>query len=108
MYLLISFSFELCLFFHFPSIFIFIEKVTQLWELKSTVLSPEIEIKTPPKGYAYIRSIRSRDVVLEGPTIELGEPLGVGKWNGEGEVSLQASWDQGGRGSHHAKRRDSK
>jgi hypothetical protein len=24
---------------------------------------------------------------------------------GEGEVSLQATWDQGGRGSHHAKRR---
>jgi hypothetical protein len=28
--------------------------------------------------------------------------------NGEGEVSLQATWDKGGRGSHHTKRRDSK
>ncbi len=25
-----------------------------------------------------------RDVVLEGRTIELGEPLGAGKWDGEG------------------------
>jgi hypothetical protein len=25
-----------------------------------------------------------------------------------GEVSLQATWDQGGRGSHHTERRDSK
>jgi hypothetical protein len=28
--------------------------------------------------------------------------------NGEGEVSLQATWDQGGQGSHHRERRDSK
>jgi hypothetical protein len=28
--------------------------------------------------------------------------------NGEGEVSLQATWDQSGQGSNHAKRRDSK
>jgi hypothetical protein len=51
---------------------------------------------------------RCRDVVLEGRTIELGEPLGAGKRNGEGEVSLQATWDQGGRGAHHTERRDSK
>jgi hypothetical protein len=51
---------------------------------------------------------RCRDVVLEGRTIELGESLGAGKGNGEGEVSLQATWDQGGRGSHHTERRDSK
>jgi hypothetical protein len=44
---------------------------------------------------------RDRDVVLVGRTIDLGEPRGVGKleWegNGEGEDSLQAAWDQGGR-----------
>ncbi len=28
--------------------------------------------------------------------------------DGEGEVNLQATWDQGGRGSHHTERRDSK
>ncbi len=43
---------------------------------------------------------RCRDVVLEGRTIDLGKPRGVGKleWerNGEGEVSLRATWDQGG------------
>jgi hypothetical protein len=48
------------------------------------------------------------DVVLEGCTIDMGKPWGVGNWNGEGEVSLQATWDQGGRGSHHTERRDSK
>jgi hypothetical protein len=48
------------------------------------------------------------DVVLEGRTIDLGKLWGVGNWNGEGEVSLQATWDQGGWGSHRAKRRDSK
>ncbi len=32
----------------------------------------------------------------------------MGKGNGEGEVSLQATWDQGGQGSHHTERRDSK
>jgi hypothetical protein len=41
------------------------------------------------------------DVVLVGRTIDLGKPQGVGKleWggNGEGEVSLRATWDQGGR-----------
>jgi hypothetical protein len=48
-------------------------------------------------------------VVLEGRTIDLGKPWGGGggklEWggNGEGEVSLQATWDQGGQGSHHAK-----
>ncbi len=26
--------------------------------------------------------------------------------NGEGEVSLQATWDQGGQGSHHTERRE--
>jgi hypothetical protein len=47
--------------------------------------------------------MRSRDcdVVLAGRTIDLGKPQGVGKleWggNGEGEVSLRATWDQGGR-----------
>ncbi len=51
---------------------------------------------------------RCRDVILEGRTIELGEPMEVGKGNGEGEVSLQATWDQGGRASHHTERRDSK
>ncbi len=55
---------------------------------------------------------QGRDVVLVGRTIDLGKPRGVGKleWgrNGEGEVNLPATWDQGGRGSHHAKRRDSK
>jgi hypothetical protein len=53
---------------------------------------------------------QSRDVVLEGHAIDLGKPWGVGKleWEGNGEVSLQATWDQGGRGSHHVKRRDSK
>ncbi len=30
----------------------------------------------------------------------------MGKWNGEGEVSLQATCDQGGQGSHHAERRE--
>ncbi len=44
---------------------------------------------------------RDRDVVLVGRTIDLGKPRGVGKlkWegNGEGEVSLRATWDQGGR-----------
>jgi hypothetical protein len=49
-----------------------------------------------------------RDVVVEGRLVELGKPLGVGKGNGEGEVSLQATWDQGGQGSHHKERRDSK
>jgi hypothetical protein len=37
------------------------------------------------------------------------ETVGGGKmeWGGKGkgEVSLQATWDQGGRGLHHAKRR---
>jgi hypothetical protein len=33
--------------------------------------------------------------------------VGGGKGNGEGEVSLQATWDQGGQGSHHTERRDS-
>ncbi len=40
-----------------------------------------------------------------------GQEIGMGKgWtgNGEGEASLRATWDQGGPGSHHAKRRDSK
>jgi hypothetical protein len=41
-----------------------------------------------------------RDVVLEGHTIDLGKPWGDGnlEWggNGKGEVSLQATWDQGG------------
>ncbi len=30
------------------------------------------------------------------------------KGNGEGEVSLQATWDQGGQGLRHTERRDSK
>ncbi len=41
------------------------------------------------------------DVVLVGCTIDLGKPRGVGKseWGekGEGEVSLRATWDKGGR-----------
>jgi hypothetical protein len=53
-----------------------------------------------------------RDVVVEGHIIEMGEPLEAGKGNGEGkgrgEVSLQATWDQSGQGSHHTQRRDSK
>ncbi len=32
----------------------------------------------------------------------------MGKGNGEGEVRLQATWDQGGQGSHHIERRDSR
>jgi hypothetical protein len=39
---------------------------------------------------------------------DLGKRVGAGKGNGEGEVSLQAAWDQGGRGSHLTERRDSK
>jgi hypothetical protein len=42
-----------------------------------------------------------RDVVLVRRKINLGKPRGVGKleWggNGEREVSLRATWDQGGR-----------
>ncbi len=38
---------------------------------------------------------QDRDVVLVGRTIDLGKPSG--NWNGEGEVSLRATWDQGGR-----------
>jgi hypothetical protein len=42
---------------------------------------------------------RDRDVVLVRRTIYLGKPRGVGnlEWggNGEGEVSLRATWDQG-------------
>ncbi len=51
---------------------------------------------------------RAHDVVLEGRINELGEQLGAGEGNGEGEVSLQATWDQGGQGSRHTERRDSK
>jgi hypothetical protein len=44
---------------------------------------------------------RDRDVVLVGRTIKLGKPWGDEnlEWggNGEGEVSLRATWDQGGR-----------
>ncbi len=44
---------------------------------------------------------RDRDVVLVRCTISLGKPRGVGNlgWgeNGEGEVSLRATWDQGGQ-----------
>ncbi len=36
-----------------------------------------------------------------------GRKMGWGG-NGKGEVSLQATWDQGGQGSHHTKRRVSK
>jgi hypothetical protein len=49
------------------------------------------------------RNVGERNVKA---SIDLGKPWGAGNWNGE--VSLQATWDQGGRGSHHAKRRDSK
>ncbi len=55
---------------------------------------------------------RCLDVVVEGHIIELGEPLGSRKKNGErrgrGEVSIQATWNQSGRESHHTQRRDSK
>ncbi len=44
---------------------------------------------------------RDCDVVLLRRTIRLGKPQGVGnlEWggNGEGEVSLRATWGQGGR-----------
>ncbi len=44
---------------------------------------------------------RDRDVVLVRHTINLGKPRGVGKleWggNGEREISLRATWDQGRR-----------
>jgi hypothetical protein len=44
---------------------------------------------------------RDRDVILIRRTIYLGKPRGVGKleWGGigEGEVSLRATWGQGGR-----------
>ncbi len=44
---------------------------------------------------------RDCDVVLVRRTISLGKPWGVGnlEWggNGEGEVSLRATWGQGGR-----------
>jgi hypothetical protein len=44
---------------------------------------------------------RDRDVVLVRRTISLGKPRGVGnlEWgeDGEREVSLQATWEQGGR-----------
>jgi hypothetical protein len=36
-----------------------------------------------------------------------GKEKGDGKEKG-GEVSTQATWDQGGRESHHTQRRDSK
>jgi hypothetical protein len=54
---------------------------------------------------------RDRDLVLVRRTIHLWKPRGVGKleWggNGEGEVSLRATWDQGGQDST-MQRRDSK
>ncbi len=44
---------------------------------------------------------RDHDVILIGRTIKLGMPRGDGnlEWggDGEGEVSLRATWDQGGR-----------
>jgi hypothetical protein len=33
---------------------------------------------------------------------------GEGDWGGKREVSLQATWDQSGQGSHHTQRRYSK
>jgi hypothetical protein len=45
-------------------------------------------------------------VDVEGRIIRLRKLWGAGK--GNGEVSLQATWDQGGQGSHHTERRDSK
>jgi hypothetical protein len=49
---------------------------------------------------------------LKGAHNWIGETIGSGKmgWGGKGEweVSLQATRDQGGQGSCHAKRRDSK
>jgi hypothetical protein len=44
----------------------------------------------------------------KGAQLNWGNLWGAGKGNGEGVVSLQATWDQGGRGSHHTERRDSK
>ncbi len=37
-----------------------------------------------------------------------GKGKGDGEESGGGEVSTQATWDQGGRESHHTPRRDSK
>ncbi len=38
-----------------------------------------------------------RNVVLVRHTIGSGKPRGSGFWNGEGEVCLRATWDQGGQ-----------
>ncbi len=56
---------------------------------------------------------RSRDVVVGGHVFKMGNRWGKGKGGcgerkGGGEVSTQATWDQGGRESHHTQRRDSK
>jgi hypothetical protein len=55
---------------------------------------------------------QGRDVVVEGHTIGMGNRWGagreIGEGKGRGEVSLQATWDQSGQGSHHMQRRDSK
>ncbi len=42
---------------------------------------------------------RDRDVVLVRRTISSGKPRGVGnlEWGGNGEVSLRATWGQGGQ-----------
>jgi hypothetical protein len=61
----------------------------------------------------YMKSMSwCRRAVVEGHIIEIGNCWGAGKENGEGrgrgEVSLQATWDQSGQGSHHMQRRNSK
>jgi hypothetical protein len=55
---------------------------------------------------------RGRDVVVEGHIVGMGNrwerEMGMGREREGGEVSLQATWDQSGQGSHHTQRRDSK
>jgi hypothetical protein len=49
---------------------------------------------------------------LEGMCLKRGTVEGKEKGDGEeergGKVSIQGTWDQGGRESHHTQRRDSK
>ncbi len=62
-----------------------------------------VELSLGPKAGGLVpdHESRDRDAVLVRRTIHLGKPWGVGKleWggNGEGEVSLRATWGQGGQ-----------
>jgi hypothetical protein len=70
------------------------------------VLHTRSSVVRSPADRSWVVSVpdhgsRDRDVVLVRRTISLGKPRGVGKLergrNGEGEVSLRATWDQGGQ-----------